>query len=154
VRINEREELRQRYDYRCGYCGTSEAGAGSELTRDRFQPTSKGRAETSDNYVYACHACNEFKSDYWQDAPENAERILHPLRDDMTAHIRHKEDGTLEGLTITGTFHIEHLHLNRDALVAQRLMTMREAGKDRRLDDLEARVEQISEALERLLTRS
>jgi 5-methylcytosine-specific restriction endonuclease McrA len=62
MRSNLREELRRLYQFRCGYCGTSEVDAGSELTIDHFQPRSRGGSEDDPaNWVYCCHACNEFK---------------------------------------------------------------------------------------------
>jgi hypothetical protein len=92
---------------------------GAELTNDHFQPTSKGGSNTFDNFVYSCHACNEFKSDYWQ--PDSEDRVLHPLNDDFTLHWEENEDGILVPQTQTGLFHIEQLHLNRFPLVARRL---------------------------------
>jgi hypothetical protein len=114
----ERHALRQLYRFRCGYCGTTEAATGAELTVDHFQPRSRGGLEESENWVYCCHACNEFKGDFWQ--PNAALRILHPLRDDVAVHITEQPDGTLVGLTETGTFHIGRLRLNRAPIVARR----------------------------------
>jgi 5-methylcytosine-specific restriction endonuclease McrA len=111
MRPDEREALRGRFQYRCGYCGVSERDAGAELTIDHFQPRSQGGSDEPENWVYCCHACNEFKGDFWQ--PTSLHRILHPLRDDLAAHMVEQEDGTLQALSETGAFHIERLHLNR-----------------------------------------
>ncbi len=62
----QRTALRRRYQFRCGYCGTSETATGAELTVDHFQPRSHGGPEEPENWVYRCHACNEFKGDFWQ----------------------------------------------------------------------------------------
>src|SRR5207249_5097716 len=62
----------------------------------------------------SCHACNEYKGSYYQ--PGSSERLLHPLHDNLREHILEQEDGTLQALTLTGTWHIEQLHLNRPAL--------------------------------------
>lgn len=115
----ERATLRQHFDFRCGYCGVSETDVGAELTVDHFQPTSQGGADTPDNWVYCCFACNIAKSDYWH--PDSLQRLLHPLYDNLSEHLVEQEDGTLLGLTETGRFHIEQLRLNRPALVAHRL---------------------------------
>src|SRR5437870_9904120 len=112
---DERETLRRRFQFRCAYCRVSERDAGAELTVDHFQPRSQGGLHEPENWVYCCHACNEFKGDCWQ--PNSPRRILHPLRDEMARHMVEKEDGTLEALSATGTFHIERLHLNRRQLV-------------------------------------
>lgn len=65
----DRDDLRQRFQFRCGYCGVREADAGAELTADHFQPRSRGGADEPDNLVYSCHACNEFKGDFWDPDP-------------------------------------------------------------------------------------
>src|SRR5262245_52364895 len=107
---DERETLRRCYQFRCGYCGVSEHDVGAELTVDHFQPRSQGGLDEAENWVYCCHACNEFKGSCWQ--PNAPHRILHPLRDDLAAHIVEQEDGTLQARSETGAFHIETLHLN------------------------------------------
>ena len=115
----ERATLRQLYNFHCGYCGVTETDVGAVLTTDHFQPTSRGGADATANWVYCCFACNTAKGDYWQ--PESLQRILHPLHDNLCEHILEQEDGTLLGLTSTGHFHIGQLRLNRPALVAYRL---------------------------------
>ena len=114
-----REELRHVYQFRCGYCGTSEVDVGALLTIDHFQPRARGGPNDPANWVYCCHACNEFKGDYWQ--PDSPYRILHPLQDDLATCIAGEADGRVRGLTETGTFHIQRLHLNRPQLIAHRL---------------------------------
>src|SRR5438477_10335087 len=119
MRQEERETLRRRFEFRCGYCGVSERDVGAELTVDHFQPRSQGGQHEPENWVYCCHACNEFKGNWWQ--PDSPNRILHPSHDESAAHFVKQEDGTLRALTETGLFHIERLHLNRRQLVAYRL---------------------------------
>jgi hypothetical protein len=114
----EHRALRERYDFRCGYCSIHETEAGAELTVDHFQPRSQGGTDESDNLVYCCHACNEFKGSYWR--PDSPRRLLHPQRDDLRMHLNLTDDGTWVGLTETGGFHLRRLRLNRPALVARR----------------------------------
>ena len=50
-----------RDDFRCQYCGTRiSMGTG---TRDHVQPLSRGGADTLDNVVACCKACNSRKDD-------------------------------------------------------------------------------------------
>jgi hypothetical protein len=155
----EHEALRQRYQFRCGYCGTSEVEAGAELTVDHFHPRSRGGLHEPNNWVYCCHACNEFKGNLWR--PDSPQRILHPLRDNLAQHIIEQPDGTLMGLTETGRFHVQRLHLNRVPLVARRL-EQRENGRWRqtveRLTEevraLRQRTEEIERALRTLRERA
>lgn len=113
-----RSAVRERFQYRCGYCGVSELEAGAELTIDHFQPRSKGGTDEASNLVYCCHACNEFKGDFWTSV--GPRRILHPENDDLTQHITELEGGKLSALTPTGEFHIDRMKLNRPHLVAHR----------------------------------
>lgn len=114
-----RQFSRLRYDFRCGYCGVSETNMGAEMTVDHFRPRVHGGADGRDNLVYCCHACNEFKGDYWQVEPDL--RLLHPLLDDLTLHYREQDDGTLLALTKRGANHLQTLRLNRPELIAFRL---------------------------------
>ena len=152
MRPADRDNLRVRYKYRCGYCGVRERDVGAELTVDHFQPQSKGGLNESENWGYCCHACNEFKSDFWQ--LESIHRIIHPLRDNMGSHLVQEADGTLRPLTETGAFHIERLHLNRTQLVqyrrarkALRDETKRKAIHVNRIETLEEMVEALRERL-------
>jgi hypothetical protein len=155
MRQEERETLRRRFQFRCGYCGVSERDVGAELTVDHFQPRSQGGLHEPENWVYCCHACNEFKEDFWQ--PTAAHRILHPLRDELAAHLIEQEDETLLALSETGAFHIERLHLNRQPLVAYRCQRRRlEAARQtqarllERLQQLEVQVQTLTAHLEQL----
>jgi hypothetical protein len=71
--------------------------------------------------VYACTACNRFKSDYWPvDEHYFDLHLLHPGKDDMSVHIAETVSGRVQGLTKRGRFHIQWLNLNRPQLVIMR----------------------------------
>jgi hypothetical protein len=115
--------IRQRYGFACGYCGVSEADVGGELTVDHFQPRAAGGGDDEDNLVYACIRCNQYKGMLHADpgAAQDDRRLLHPLRDEFTAHLYEDlSTGLLEGLTERGRFQIEALRLNRPALIVNR----------------------------------
>ncbi|HLK59641.1 MAG TPA: HNH endonuclease signature motif containing protein [Chthonomonadaceae bacterium] len=114
-----RQSVRVRFDFRCGYCGVSETNIGAEMTVDHFLPRIHGQDDSLDNLVYCCHACNEFKGDYWRTEPDL--RLLHPLLDDLTLHWHEQDDGTLFALTERGANHLQILRLNRPELIAYRL---------------------------------
>lgn len=142
MRRSLRQAVRQRYNYRCGYCMVGEVNVGAELTVDHFMPRIQGGDDSEDNLVYCCHACNEFKGDYWNLIPEL--RLLHPLNDQFSSHCKEaQEDGLLLGITNRGINHLLVLHLNRPELIAFRL----EQREIRRL-------RQLNEQLLRLLERS
>ncbi len=114
-----RDAVRDRYNFACGYCGVNEVEAGSKLEIDHFQPISCGGTDESENLVYACTACNRNKASYWHSS--DTPKLLHPLLDNLDEHISLLEDGSLEGLTARGSFHLDWLHLNRPQLIALRL---------------------------------
>jgi hypothetical protein len=132
MRIALVHAVRQQYGFACGYCAVSEVDAGTTLTIDHFQPRSQGGTDDFSNLVYACHACNQHKGDYW--SPDTTERLLHPLMEDVTLHYTEQNDGTLLALTQTGQFHITRLQLNRSALITRRFRQhlLREEQQERR----------------------
>ncbi len=140
-----RQALRQRYNFCCGYCGVSEREVGAELTVDHFQPQVHGGSDDASNLIYACHACNEFKGDFW--TTDQVRRLLHPERDRFQEHWEERDDGILIALTGTGAFHLEWLHLNRPPLIARRHWERRHQASEaqtqtlaRRLQEAEARI--------------
>ncbi len=155
MRRSEKDRLRADFGFSCGYCGVEEGEIGAELTVDHFQPRSRGGSDDFDNLVYACHACNEFKSDFW---PADGEpRLLHPRRDDLSLHLARRDDGVTEGLTPEGELLIERLRLNRAPLVERRHQRARwrvwQEERQRLLQQLavlEAQVQQLSDDLEAL----
>ena len=146
------EQVRQRYEYRCGYCGVSEAETGGELTIDHFRPVSSGRDDSDDNLVYACHRCNEYKGYIHPDRAEHETdaRLLHPLLDNISEHIYEDENGHLLALSGAGQFHITILHLNRPQLIDNRLEKRNRELNHVHTRLLEAMVSQLISAVEEL----
>lgn len=117
IRSETRRTVRTIYAFACGYCGVTEIEVGSQLTIDHFQPLDSGGTDDIENLVYACHACNLYKSAAWNATDPVA---LHPLRNEMSVHLRLLPNATFQGLTQQGLRHIDALHLNRAPLVAHR----------------------------------
>lgn len=144
------EQVRQRYQQRCGYCTVSEVDAGGELSVDHFQPKSDGGDESDDNLVYACFRCNFYKSQFSPTAVDRAagRRLLHPLLEDFSQHIvEDPQTGVLVPKSETGRFHINILHLNREALVRLRLRRRLIALCADQLELFRRRTEQLTEAV-------
>lgn len=118
------DSVRQRYHQRCGYCDVTETTVGGELTIDHHRPKAAGGDDEDDNLVYACIKCNQYKGDFWPDQDDVAQgrRVLHPLLDDLNAHlIENEQTGRVEARTETGRFHLTLLRLNRPQLIEHRL---------------------------------
>src|SRR5258708_37690354 len=73
-----RNEVRGRFDFRCGYSDVSESDIGARLTIDHFQPRARGGSHEPDNLDYCCLTCNTNKGEYW--SPESSANLLQPHR--------------------------------------------------------------------------
>ena len=142
----KRAIIRQAFGYRCAYCGVHENEVGSELELDHFHPRAAGGTDDLDNLVYCCSACNRIKGDFWPAQP-TANRLLHPLRDVVAAHLREETDGHLLALTETGAFHVERLRLNRLPLIAQRQARLERINLRLEVDELRMAQTRMQEQL-------
>src|SRR5687768_10834361 len=117
------QQVRERFNFCCGYCGVSETSTGGELTIDHFIPQSRGGSNELENLVYACFRCNVNKAAYYTSDPSAS--LLHPGRNDLDGHCSlNVSTGVLEALTERGVLQIEILRLNRPPLVQRRLRTI------------------------------
>jgi hypothetical protein len=118
------DDVRMRYNSRCGYCGVTERETGGELTVDHYHPLCIGSDESDDNLVYCCFRCNSYKGEFEPTAEDIRQgfRVIHPLLDEVALHMgENQQTGRVEPLTNMGRFHIALSHLNRPQLVEQRL---------------------------------
>ena len=53
-----RKRVRQRSNYLCEYCHSSEEASTSQFTLDHLQPVSLGGSDALTNLALACHRCN------------------------------------------------------------------------------------------------
>lgn len=109
---------RERCDDHCAYC---DLHGGDDLDLDFHQPLRRGGARDQDNALCVCRYCAAYKSEYWHEADAPHVPLLHPLRTDMTQHLRWLADGRLEGVTPEGAFYVQRLGLNRAPLVEARV---------------------------------
>ena len=155
MRRSMRQLVRIRDDFRCVYCGVRETQIGAELTLDHLRPRVHGGADNAENLVYCCHACNEFKGEYWQ--IEANLRLLNPLEDDFDLHYREQDNGVLLALIIRGENHLRVLQLNRPERIAHRLERKEIAflrEQNQRLRQQLQEAEQTTDRLEAELERN
>lgn len=142
--------IRQRYKYACGYCAVTEVSSGGLLTVDHYQPLASGGSDDLENLVYACMRCNQYKHRFWPTPDEALRgfRVLHPLRDVLSDHYQlDKQTGRLEPFTVTGSFHIQLLRLNRPQLVRQRLAEHIQEAQTERLNLLEQQIVELKQTI-------
>ena len=140
-----REQVRQRADFACEFCGVTEVDTGGQLTIDHFQPQNKGGDDELENLVYSCPRCNQYKLDYWPSQTGDLP-LWNPRQEPASQHFLELDDGTLHPLTPVGVFTIKRLRLNRKPLVAYRLRKQQQAEEMRLLN----RYRELVELLEQL----
>lgn len=113
-------ELREDFEYCCGYCTTTESEAQAvRFTIDHYEPKS-ARPELEnayDNLIYACNQCNTLKGKRYPSAADRTagRRFFRPDVDIRSQHF--EEAGkTVDPKTLTGDYNIQALDLNRGAL--------------------------------------
>lgn len=146
VRSLDRQQVRQRAQYRCEFCGVSETDSGAELTVDHFRPSTKGGSDSLGNLVYACNRCNQHKLDYWPETSQQP-KLWNPREDAQEKHFVELGSGALEALTDIGEFTIQRLRLNRAPLVEHRKRKRQTAEEVRLLQEYR----RLNSVLEQLL---
>jgi 5-methylcytosine-specific restriction endonuclease McrA len=58
VNISSRQRIRQRANFLCEYCHSSEEASTSLFTLDHLIPQSLGGTDAEENLALACHRCN------------------------------------------------------------------------------------------------
>jgi HNH endonuclease len=140
-----REQVRRRAQYACEFCGRSEINIGSQLTIDHFHPKSKGGSDDLDNLIYACHACNEYKYNYWPSS-KDAPRLWNPRQEPANQHFIEQADGQLTALTPTGELTINCLRLNRSQLIAARQQRNQQLQSERLLQSYQELVTLLAQS--------
>jgi hypothetical protein len=123
----------------------TETDTSGELTIDHFQPQTKGVTDAPENLLYCCHRCNQYKTDYWPDQPEDPP-LWHPRHDPIERHLLLLADGTLYPITEAGAFTLKRLRLNRPPLVTYRVRKQGDMAEHRvlaRYRDLVVVLEQL-----------
>ena len=108
----------ERAGHRCEYCHAPEAIFNLPFEVEHIVPTSRGGLDDESNLALACRACNLYKSDQLTGVDETTlERIplFHPRRDHWETHFRvESDDGSIHGLSPTGSVTVACLRMNRD----------------------------------------
>jgi len=126
-----RPYVRQDFHACCAYCLMHEFWAGGErnFELDHFQPVSLFPERERDfyNLYYACHVCNQAKSDHWPPPTLEARGIgfVDLCADDWETHFRLLPDGNLTPLTEAARYTLLTLRLNSEHLVALRTFALR-----------------------------
>ncbi len=107
-----------RAGHRCEYCRAPEAIFNLPFEVEHIVPTSQGGPDEESNLALACRACNLYKSDQLSGVDETTREVVflfHPRRDRWESHFHvDPVDGSIQGLTPTGSVTVACLRMNRD----------------------------------------
>ncbi len=143
ITLEQRQQVRQRANFACEFCGVAEVDIGDQLTIDHFQPKTKGGSDSLDNLVYCCVRCNQYKLAYWPTEMSDTQ-LWNPRQEPFVEHFLELEDGLLYPLTSTGKFTLNRLRLNRPLLVAYRLRKRKQIEEKQLLE----RYQELTQLLE------
>jgi len=118
ISIASRQRIRQRANFLCEYCHSSEEANASLFTFDHLIPQSLGGTDIEDNLALACHRCNCRRYNFTDGIDPETQMIVplfNPRRNQWADHFAWSTDAQkILGITITGRATIERLDMNDD----------------------------------------
>lgn len=124
VPVSLRKRLRAISDRRCSYCRSSETLQGIPLEVEHIIPREKDGKTTLSNLCFACHRCNQFKSNHIEALDDITGKIVtlfNPRVQIWHYHFKWSQDGSeIIGNTPCGRAAIAALKLNNENVVAAR----------------------------------
>lgn len=117
-----RQQVIQRADSRCEYCGISQVGQVATFHIDHVVPSVAGGTTTADNLALACVSCSLRKGARQKiedPMTGNAVKVFHPRQQSWKDHFSWR-GVELVGLTATGRATVSALDLNRPTMLAIR----------------------------------
>ncbi len=111
-----RQRVRQRANFLCEYCHSSEEASTALFTLDHLIPQSLGGIDSEDNLALACHRCNGRRYSFTDGIDPETQAIVplfNPRYDQWSEHFIWSADGQLIcGVTSIGRATIERLDMN------------------------------------------
>lgn len=112
----KRQAIRERAEFLCEYCHSSERLSASRFTIDHVIPVSLGGSGDIDNLALACRRCNERRYNFVAGFdPETQEivPVFHPRKQEWAAHFVWILNGTaIKGVTPIGRATCDRFDLN------------------------------------------
>lgn len=112
-------ELREDFQYICGYCGKPESITKNTFEIDHFVPRRYDKSRENDytNLVYSCCVCNRKKSSKWPSKDGKIQFLdekgfVDPAIEEYDKHMERREDGTIYGKTDKGRYMEEALEFS------------------------------------------
>jgi HNH endonuclease len=113
-----RLRIRQRANFLCEYCHSSEEASTSLFTLDYLIPQSLGGDDSEDNLALACHRCNGRRYNFIDGIDPETQApvaLFNPRQDLWPDHFSWSADGqNIVGITPIGRATLNRLDLNDD----------------------------------------
>jgi len=113
-----RKFLRQRANYLCEYCHSSEEGSTTRFTIDHSQPRSLAGSDDVENLILACHRCNMRRYNFTTGVDPKTGSVVplfNPRMMFWVGHFTWSVDGLrIVGLTAIGRATCQRLDMNDD----------------------------------------
>lgn len=111
-----RQRIRQRANYLCEYCHSSEEASTSLFTLDHLMPQSLGGTDEENNLALACHRCNGRRYNFIDGTDPKTQAIVplfDPRKNRWSEHFTWSADGQkILGLTSIGRATVDRLDMN------------------------------------------
>ncbi|WP_287129282.1 HNH endonuclease [Candidatus Cyanaurora vandensis] len=118
ISIASRQRIRQRANFLCEYCHSSEEASASLFTFDHLLPQSLGGPDSEANLALACHRCNGRRYNFTDGLdPETQTTVplFNPRQNKWPEHFYWSADGQkILSRTPIGRATIERLDMNDD----------------------------------------
>jgi hypothetical protein len=113
-----RQLIRQRANFLCEYCHSSEEASASLFTFDHLIPQSLGGADVAENLALACHRCNGRRYNFTEGFDPDTQAtvpLFNPRQSGWSEHFIWSANGqAIVGLTAIGRATIARLDMNDD----------------------------------------
>jgi HNH endonuclease len=118
ISINSRQRIRQRANFLCEYCHSSEEASTSLFTFDHLIPQSLGGDDTEHNLALACHRCNGRRYNFTDGIDPETQitfPLFNPRQNNWPEHFIWSTDGQkILAVTSIGRATLKRLDLNDD----------------------------------------
>jgi HNH endonuclease len=118
ISIAIRLRIRQRANFLCEYCHSSEEASTSLFTLDHLIPQSLGGDDSEDNLALACHRCNGRRYNFTDGIDPDTQTsvaLFNPRTNLWSDHFIWSADGqNILGITPVGRATLNRLDLNDD----------------------------------------
>ena len=118
ISSSSRQRIRERANFLCEYCHSSEEASASLFTFDHLLPQSLGGSDSENNLALACHRCNGRRYNFMDGLDPETQifvPLFNPRNDSWYKHFIWSADRQrILGITPMGRATVERLDMNDD----------------------------------------